>query len=144
MGKQSRPRSVNVVRAAEPQSSRLLGAARRLRARLPAALLKPGRPYTPERSSAATALMKRVLVSQHRLAGSIQENPPQYHPENNRVDVSCKVEVGPVVKVQTTGAKLTVIPFLTGRQRKKLIAIYSEGAVDQDLVDEGQRHLLAY
>jgi outer membrane protein insertion porin family len=144
MGKQARIGSVNVVGPTEPQSSRLLRAARGLRARLTGALLKPGKPYAPERISAATTLMKRVLVSQHRLASSIQENPPQYRAENNRVDVSFKVEVGPVVKVETTGAKLTVIPFLAGRQRKKLIPIYSEGAVDQDLVDEGQRNLIDY
>ncbi len=144
MGKQARIGSVNVEGPTEPQSSHLLRAARSLRARLTGALLKPGKPYTPERISAATALMRRVLVSQRRLASSIQENPPQYHAESNRVDVSFKVEVGAVVTVQTTGAKLTVIPFLAGRQKKKLIPIYSEWAVDQDLVDEGQRNLIDY
>ncbi|PYX49856.1 MAG: hypothetical protein DMG79_07625, partial [Acidobacteria bacterium] len=64
--------------------------------------------------------------------------------DTNRVDVSFKVEVGPVVTVRTVGAKLTVIPFLAGRQMKKLIPIYSEGAIDQDLVDEGQRNLTDY
>src|SRR5229473_849086 len=144
MGKQARIGSVNVEGPTEPQSSHLLRAARSLRARLTGALLKPGKPYTPERISAATALMRRALVSQRRLASSIQENPPQYHAESNRVDVSFKVEVGAVVTVQTTGAKLTVIPFLAGRQKKKLIPIYSEWAVDQDLVDEGQRNLIDY
>ena len=54
------------------------------------------------------------------------------------------MEVGPVVDIRTEGAKLTVIPFLAGRQMKKLIPIYSEGTVDRDLVEEGQRNLVDY
>ena len=88
--------------------------------------------------------MKRTLTQQRRLAASIHENPPQYNADTNQVDVSFKVEVGPVVTVRTVGARLTVIPFLAGRQRKQLIPIYSEGAIDQDLVEEGQRNLADY
>ena len=144
MGKQARISSVKVEGPDSPESARLLHAVRSLRARLSGGLLKPGKPYAPERISAATTLMKRTLTQQHRLAASIQENPPQYNADTNRVDVSFKVEVGPVVTVRTVGARLTVIPFLAGRQMKKLIPIYSEGTIDQDLVEEGQRNLTDY
>jgi outer membrane protein insertion porin family len=107
-------------------------------------LLKAGKPYTAERIKAATALLKRTLTQQRRLASSVHENPPQYHPENNRVDVSFKVEVGPVVTVRTTGARLSVTPFLAGRQMKKLTPIYSEGTIDSDLVKEGRQNLIDY
>jgi outer membrane protein insertion porin family len=126
------------------ETSRLLRSTRGLRARLTGGLLKPGKPYTPERIKAATALIKRTLTQQRRLASSVQENPPQYNPATNRVEVSFKVELGPIVTVRTTGAKLSLLPFLSGRQMKKLIPIYSERAIDRDLVDEGQQNLIDY
>jgi outer membrane protein insertion porin family len=143
-GKQARISSVKVVGPDSPEGARLLHSVRSLRARLSEGLLKAGKPYTPERISAATKLMKRTLTQQHRLASSIRENPPQYNTQTNRVDVSFKVEVGPVVTVRAVGARLTVFPFLAGRLMKTLIPVYSEGAVDQDLVQEGQRNLTDY
>src|SRR5260221_7688463 len=144
MGKQARISAVHVEGPDNPESTRLLHTVKSLWARLSGGLLKSGKPYSPERISAATKMMKRTLTKQRRLAASIHENPPQYNAETNRVDVSFKVEMGPVVTVRTVGARLTVIPFLAGRQMKRLIPIYSEGAVDQDLVDEGQRNLADY
>jgi outer membrane protein assembly factor BamA len=143
-GKQARISSVRVEGPEAAVSGQLLHSVKSLRARLSGGLLKSGKPYSPERIKAATALMKRTLTHEHRLAGSIQENPPQYNASTNRVDVSFKVEVGPVVTVRTIGAKLTSIPLLAGRLMKKLIPIYSEGTIDQDLVAEGQRNLADY
>jgi outer membrane protein insertion porin family len=143
-GKPARISSVKVEAPETPVSAQLLHSVQSLRARLSGGLLKSGKPYSPERIKAATTLMKRTLTHEHRLAGTIQENPPQYNPGTNRVDVSFKVEAGPVVTVRTVGAKLTVIPLMTGRLLKKLIPIYSEGTIDQDLVAEGQRNLTDY
>ncbi|HEY4781826.1 MAG TPA: POTRA domain-containing protein, partial [Chthoniobacterales bacterium] len=143
-GKQARIGRVDVQGPDSPESSRLLHAVRSLRARFTGGLLKSGKPYTPERMSAATVLIKRMLSQQRHLASSVQQNPPQYHAETNRVDVSFKIEVGPVVIVRTTGARLSLFPFVSGRQLKKLIPIYSEGTIDRDLVNEGQQNLVEY
>jgi len=144
MGKQARIGSIKIEGVDSAESARLEKAARSLRARLAGGVLKPGKPYVSERITSATSLMKRVLLKQHRLASTIHEAPPQYHAENNRVDVSFAVTVGPVVDVRVTGARLSAIPFLAGRALKKLVPVYSEGAVDQDLVDEGQQNLIDY
>jgi outer membrane protein assembly factor BamA len=144
MGKQARISSVKVEGPESAEGARLMHAVKSLRARLSGGLLKRGKPYSPERIKAATALMKRTLTRERRLASSLHENPPQYNASTNRVDVSFKVEVGPVVTVRTVGARVTAIPFLQGLQLKKLIPIYSEGTVDQDLVEEGQRNLTDY
>jgi outer membrane protein insertion porin family len=142
LGKRATIAGVTIAGAGE--ASHLLRATRTLRARLTGGLLKSGKPYTPERIKAATALIKGKLSQQHRLASSVQENPPQYNPATNRVDVSFKVELGPIVTVRTTGAKLSVLPFFAGRAMQKLIPIYSERAIDRDLVDEGQQNLIDY
>ncbi len=142
IGKQARIGKVGFEGPADPEQARLLQRVRSLRARFSGGLLKPGKPYTPERIKAATTLIKKTLTTQHRLASTVQENPPQYHAETNRVDVSFKVEVGPLVTIRTTGARLSIIPFLSGRQMQKLIPIYSEGTIDHDLVEEGRRNLV--
>jgi outer membrane protein insertion porin family len=144
MGKRAKISAVNIQGPDQPEQARLLHSMRSLWARLTGGLLKPGKTYTAQRVTAATNLMKRTLTKQRRLASSITENPPQFNPATNRVEVSFKVEVGPVVTIRTEGARLSIIPFLAGRQKKKLIPIYSEGAVDQDLVEEGQRNLVDY
>jgi len=144
IGKQARIGKVGFEGPADPEQARLLQRVRSLRARFTGGLLKPGKPYTPERIKAATTLIKKTLTQQHRLASTVQENPPQYHTETNRVDVSFKVEVGPRVTIRTIGARLSIIPFLSGRQMQKLIPIYSEGTIDRDLVEEGRRNLVDY
>ncbi len=144
MGKQAKINAVTIEGPEGAENAKLLHSVRSLRARLSGGLLKKGKAYAPDRISSATTLMKKTLTAQHRLSATIKENPPQYHSNTNRVDVSFKVDVGPAVTVRTIGAKLSAIPWLANRQMRKLIPIYSEGAIDQDLVDEGQRNLLDY
>jgi outer membrane protein insertion porin family len=143
-GKQARIGSVEIHGPAGSEQAWLLHKARSLRARFNGGLLKPGKPYTPERIKAATSLIKKSLAGQHRLASKVHESPPQYHAETNRVDVAFEVEVGPLVVVRTTGTRLSPIPFLSSRELKKLVPIYSEGAIDSDLVQEGQQNLRDY
>lgn len=144
MGEQVRISSVTVAGPSPSESADLLHSIRSIWARLSRSLLKPGEPYTAGRISAAIRRMKGTLAKQQRLASTIHEDPPQYDPNTNRVAVSFEVEAGPTATVRTVGPRLTWIPFLAGRERKKLIPIYSEGAVDQELVEEGQRNLVDY
>src|SRR6266568_3308467 len=143
-GKRARIGEV-ALRGSDPhENTRLLHSLRSLRARFTGGLLKPGKPYTPERMAAATTHIRRVLSNDNRLASHIEQNPPQYHPDTNRVDVSFNVDLGPVVTVRMTGARLSRLPFLSGRQMKKLIPIYSEGTIDRELIQEGQQNLVEY
>jgi outer membrane protein insertion porin family len=144
LGKRARIADVEIQGPEGVEVSRLLRSTHSLRARLTGGLLKPGKPYTAERMKAAEALLKRALSHEHRLAGRVQANPPLYHSETNRVDVSFKVELGPVVTVRATGARLSWVPLLSGREMRKLIPIYSERTIDSDLVDEGQQNLVDF
>ena len=143
-GKLARVANVSFEGPEASEDARLRHSIRSLRARFSGGLLKSGKPYTRARISEATAAIKRALSGQRHLASRVQENPPQYHSENNRVDVSFKVEVGPVVTVRVMGARLSPIPYMSSRQMKKLIPIYSEAAIDRELVDEGQQNLVDY
>jgi outer membrane protein insertion porin family len=144
LGKQARIAEINFQGTDAAETANLQKSVHSLRARLSGGLLKPGKAYAPERITDALAVIKRTLAKQHRLAGHIQENPPQYHRETNRVDVSFKVDLGPLVLVQVTGARLLRVPFVSGRELKKLVPIYSEGTIDRDLVQEGEQNLTEY
>ncbi len=144
LGRRARIGAVQIRGIDAGESARVLQSTRSLRARLTGGLLKTGKPYTAERLKSALTLMKRSLSQQGRLASKVAENPPHYSPENNRVDVSFNVEPGPLVTVRTRGAKLAWLTFLSGREMKKLIPIYSERSIDRELVQEGQENLVDY
>jgi len=144
MGPRARIGQLAISGAPAQQAIRLKHAVRSWRARFSGGLIRPGKSYSPERIKEAVSLMKQSLASQNYLASKITTEPPVYHPETNRADVSFRVDPGPPIIIRITGARLTFIPFLSGREARKLIPIYSEGVVDQDLVDEGQQTLLDY
>jgi outer membrane protein insertion porin family len=144
LGKQARIGEVRFEGVDNGENSQLSRTVRSLRARFTGGLLKRGKTYSAGRMHAATSLVQRTLSQQHRLASKIQELPPQYHPDTNRVDVGFKVELGPTVVVHVAGARLALLSSLSNRQMKKLIPIYSEGAVDDDLVQEGQQNLISF
>lgn len=132
------------VEAAGAETARLLRSVQSLRARLNGGLLKRGKTYTFSRVQEATTLIQRALRQNSYLTSKVTRNPPRYNPNTNQVDISYKIELGPVVAVKITGAKLTVLPFLSRKQAEKLLPIYSEGSIDSDLVNEGQQALVDY
>jgi outer membrane protein insertion porin family len=144
LGKQARIGSVRFEGVDDSENTRLAHSVRSLRVHFTGGLLKPGKRYSAGRVHAATAEIQRTLSQQHRLASHVEELPPEYHAETNRVDVGFKVQMGPPVVVRVTGARLAVLHFISNRQMKKLIPIYSEGSVDDDLVREGEQNLVSF
>lgn len=144
LGKRARIGKIDIQGPPPDESVRLLHSVQGIRARATGGLLKPGKAYSAERLKAATAVLRASLAKQHYLANRLSFNPPEYHPETNRADISLTVTLGPAFDVKTTGARLSFLPYLSRRQEKKLVPIYSEGAVDRDLVDEGERNLSNY
>ncbi|HZP16495.1 MAG TPA: POTRA domain-containing protein [Terriglobales bacterium] len=141
LGKHAHVGRVEITGASAQEDRRLQHTIRSLRARFTGALLKPGKSYSPNRIKAAVGLIKKELGKEHHPASKVTVNPPMYHPDTNRADVSIQVDTGPEVQIRVAGARLSWIPFLSGRKKKQLIPIYEEAAVDPDLVEEGQRNL---
>ncbi|MGH9511310.1 MAG: POTRA domain-containing protein [Terriglobales bacterium] len=144
LGKRARIGTINIQGVTADESAKLLHSVQGLRARFLGGLLKPGKPYTAGRIKSASARLKAYLAKQHYLANRLTFEPPQFHPDTNRADVSLSVKLGPMISVKTTGATLSFLPFLSNHEMKKLVPIYSEGSVDRDLVDEGERNLANY
>ena len=62
----------------------------------------------------------------------------QYHPETNRLDYVFEVDQGPTVSITTEGQAISK------SQLQKLVPVYQENSVDDDLLNEGRRNLRDY
>lgn len=89
----------------------------------------------------ATRAMQRLrkhLQKRGLLEAQVTLTQRAYHPENNTLDYTFEIIRGPAVEVKVEGAKLrrgTV---------KKLVPVFEENAVDEDLLKEGARNIQDY
>jgi outer membrane protein assembly complex protein YaeT len=100
--------------------------------------LHSGQPVTAERISSGVDRLRQYLVKKNYLTARVDAARGDYEPQPNAVPLSVHVEAGPEVRVTVEGARVG------GKQLKKLIPIYQEGAVDPDLLEEGRRNLRNY
>jgi outer membrane protein insertion porin family len=144
LGKRAKVGNIEIQGVEPDETDRLRRATRSFWATATGASLKPGKPYTPKRIDSGVKRMKRDLEKQNHLASKVRLDHPEYHKDSNRADLVMDARPGPIIKVHVTGAKLSALPFLRDRTMKKLIPIFSEGAVDPDLVEEGRRNLIDF
>jgi outer membrane protein insertion porin family len=88
-------------------------------------------------SRALTRLRKRYSKRGH-LAATISLTSKEYVPPTNRLNYTFLAHQGPIVLVKVEGAKIT------RGQLQKLVPVYEEGTVDQDLLNEGAQNLRNY
>jgi outer membrane protein insertion porin family len=93
---------------------------------------------TAGRLSRYSQRLKKFLVEQGYLGASAVITPGTYDPKVNRVPLTYSVTAGPRVRVEVSGARIS------RNERRKLLPIYAEGAVDEDLLQEGRRNLRDY
>ncbi len=136
--RQAKIRTITFNGLTPQQSADVQAALRGLWPKLRRVSLKPGLNYSEPRIKKSIQYVRKHLRKQDQLAPAIRLNPPQYDAASNSVDVTFAVTPGPKVSVRVAGAKVS------RRNLQKLIPIYEEDAVDQDLVDEGESNLKAY
>jgi outer membrane protein insertion porin family len=106
-------------------------------AKLNSASLRPGQVYSRARIDKSEGYLRAHFRKSGRLAPSLRIEPT-YDPGSQRANLTLTVAPGPLVTVKLEGARIWK------RTLRKLIPIYQEAAVDQDLVDEGKRNLVSY
>jgi len=99
------------------------------------AKLHSGDPVVSSRITRALQRIRARYQKQDRLLAQVSISNRTYRPELNAVDYVFKVDRGPVVEIAAEGFKLSQ------RVLKKLVPIYEEGAVDDDLLNEGRRNI---
>ncbi len=94
-----------------------------------------GDPVISTRLSRALQRIRKRYQKQDRLLAQVSVARRDYHPERNAVDYEFQIERGPVVRIDTEGFKISHLRL------RKLVPVYEEGAVDDDLLNEGRRNL---
>lgn len=138
LGEHARIGAINFQGLTEAQARDMRGDLSSWLARIKRDSLRTGQKYSEPRLDKVAGVIARHFQSSSRLVPVVRLADVSYHPETNRADITFRVDLGTSVSVQVTGA------HVSSRTLKKLIPIYQEGSVDQDLIDEGQRNLIAY
>jgi len=97
--------------------------------------LKEGATVTSDRLNRAADRTRKWLAGKNYLGARVTIHRGAYDAQSNRVPVDFTLYAGQEVRVAVVGAK---VPAGTLR---KLVPIYQEGAVDEDLLQEGRRSL---
>jgi outer membrane protein assembly complex protein YaeT len=100
--------------------------------------LRTGAHVDHDTGSRALAGVLKHYRSEQRLQAEIKLEGEQYDAGTQRVNFKFSVSRGPVIKVQVEGASLSE------ERVRRLIPIFEEGAVDDDLLNEGNRRLRDY
>ena len=138
LGRRAKIGEIHLEGASPEETAYLSGKLRAFKARLKASALKPGMTFSRYRLGNATRYIEGALTKQNYVTGSVKLVSADYDPNTNRADVTFHIETGPVVKVETTGAKLS-----KGKVRS-LVPIYEANSADTDLVNEGGRSIQLY
>ena len=102
------------------------------------ARLRAGQRMDHDTVSRALAGVLKQYRKQERLEAEIKVDSQKYVAATKTVDLSFSANRGPIVKVLVQGAKLSA------DRVKHVIPVYEEGAVDDDLLNEGNRRLRDY
>ncbi len=102
------------------------------------AKLKAESKVNRDTTNRALERLRKKYQKQQRLESDVNLKSKEYQPPTNHLNYSFGVDRGPIVTVEVVGAKLNKHLI------KKLIPVYEEGAVDDDLLNEGDRSLRDY
>ena len=102
------------------------------------AKLRHGNPVTGQSVTRALARLRKRYQKQGRLEAQVAVVSHTYRPESNTVDYTLDIKRGPVVAIHVEGARLRQSVI------KRSVPVYEEGAVDDDLLNEGRHNLRDY
>ena len=100
--------------------------------------LKTGQKITAGKLNRALSRIRKHYQKEERLEAQVALTQREWHPEANTLDYSFDISRGPVVDVRVEGVKMR--PGVI----KKVVPVYEENAVDEDLLNEGSRAIRNY
>jgi outer membrane protein insertion porin family len=88
--------------------------------------------------SRALSSLRKHYNKRERLAATVSLTSKEYLPPTNRLSYTFLAHQGPIVQVRVDGAKIGKGTL------QKLVPVYEEGTIDQDLLNEGAQNLRNY
>ena len=102
------------------------------------AKMHTGDRITAARITNSLQRLRKKFQKQHRILAQASIAEQKYNPSSNAVDYTYLIEPGPVVVIYAQGF------HVSHGALKREIPVYEENALDDDLLNEGQRNLLDY
>lgn len=100
--------------------------------------LKQGQKVNQDTTGHALSGLLKHYRKDQRLEAEVKLESQKYLPANKTIDYQFAANRGPIVHVIVDGVKLSQARI------RKLVPVYEEGAVDEDLLNEGNRRLQNY
>jgi len=100
--------------------------------------LKPGSKVKSSNLTRALDRLRKHYQKNQHLEAQVSLTSKDYNPSTNTLDYTFEVEQGPTVVIAAEGAKIR------SGEMKKLVPVYQENAVDEDLLNEGRRNVRNY
>jgi outer membrane protein insertion porin family len=100
--------------------------------------LKTGDRVNAGQATRALQRLRKHMQKHDRLEAQVSLVQRVYHPQNNSLDYTFDINRGPSVTVKVEGAKLS------RGTMKRLVPVFEENAVDDDLLNEGKRNIQDY
>lgn len=138
MGKRARYGTVTLDGASAEQTARLQVRLTSKIARLRGSAIRTGKSYSLKSIQSATLYMQNALVNQDHLGAQVKMVGAEYDPATNLANITFHVVAGPLVHVNIEGARVWKY-----RQRR-LLPLYQQVGVDEELIQEGRNNLIAY
>lgn len=129
--------NVNITGTTPQESQYLEHVLHSTMARLRVSAIRPGKTYKLKTLQNATRYVESRLNKQGHLAAKVRLVGANYDPETNRADITFNVQSGPIVRAKIEGA------HLWSWTKHKLLPIYQQVGVDQELIQEGRQNLVS-
>ena len=100
--------------------------------------LHPGEVVTAQTATNAMDRIRKKYEKRNRWLAQVAIAGRQYQRGTNTVDYTLEIEAGPIVQIIVEGFRLSKGTI------KRNVPVYEEGALDDDLLNEGKRNLLSY
>jgi len=107
-------------------------------ARLRSAAIRRGKKYSQPTLSNASKYLESTLAKKDYLGAVVKLVGANYDPATNRADIIFHVQTGPPIHVKVEGA------HLWSWTRHKLLPVYQQLGVDQELIQEGRQNLVSH
>ena len=97
-----------------------------------------GDDITAQTASTAIEKIRKAYQKRKHWLAQVQIASAQYQSRTNVVDYTFEIDAGPLVQIKIEGV------HMSERTIRKNVPVYEEGALDEDLLNEGRRNLLSY
>ncbi len=100
--------------------------------------LRAGQQVRIRRLESAADRMRKFLVKKGYLGARVTMRRGEYDAQTHTLPIEMEISAGAHVRAEVSGAKIS------SRDLRKVLPIYQEGTVDEDLLQEGRRNIRDY